>query len=53
MTHFEFNDEDDPEYDGGDCELCAPPDDGDPYPYAHCCGCGADGSSERPDCTCE
>ncbi|MFJ9410833.1 hypothetical protein [Streptomyces sp. NPDC101393] len=21
--------------------------------YPHCCGCGADGSSERPDCICE
>ncbi|MDI3406058.1 hypothetical protein [Streptomyces cavernicola] len=19
----------------------------------HCCGCGADGSGERPDCTCQ
>ncbi|MET9853256.1 hypothetical protein ABZY57_09965 [Streptomyces sp. NPDC006450] len=36
-----------------DCELCAPLDGSDPYPYAHCCGCGADGSSERPDCTCQ
>ncbi|WP_340558944.1 hypothetical protein [Streptomyces sp. GSL17-111] len=32
-----------------DCELCA--DDPDPYP--HCCGCGADGSSECPDCICD
>lgn len=36
-----------------DCELCAPSDDSEPCPYPHCCGCGADGSSERPDCTCE
>ncbi|MCY0924804.1 hypothetical protein OTB20_00935 [Streptomyces sp. H27-H1] len=43
----------DPDYDGVDCELCEPLDGGDPYPYAHCCGCGANGSSERPDCTCQ
>ncbi|WP_405530362.1 hypothetical protein OG592_20980 [Streptomyces avidinii] len=36
-----------------DCDLCAPSDGSEPYPYAHCCGCGADGSSERPDCTCD
>ncbi|MFD4178528.1 hypothetical protein [Streptomyces anulatus] len=36
-----------------DCELCAPSDDSELYPYAHCCECGADGSSENPDCTCE
>ncbi len=36
-----------------DCELCDPSDDSEPHPYAHCCGCGADGSSERPDCICE
>ncbi|WP_274916553.1 hypothetical protein [Streptomyces sp. WZ-12] len=37
-----------------DCELCSPScDDSEPYPYAHCCGCGADGSSEHPDCTCD
>ncbi|MFJ8374072.1 hypothetical protein ACIQ9I_21140 [Streptomyces sp. NPDC094461] len=36
-----------------DCDLCDPADGSEPYPYAHCCGCGADGSSERPDCTCE
>ncbi|BDH16228.1 MULTISPECIES: hypothetical protein [Streptomyces] len=34
-----------------DCELCAIED--DTYAYPHCCGCGADGSSERPDCNCE
>ncbi|MFG2226127.1 hypothetical protein [Streptomyces sp. NPDC048644] len=34
-----------------DCELCEPRDGSAPY-YPHCCGCGADGSSERPDCTC-
>ncbi|WP_385622983.1 hypothetical protein PXH67_31580 [Streptomyces sp. P8-A8] len=36
-----------------DCELCDPADDTEPYPYPHCCGCGADGSSQFPDCTCE
>ncbi|WP_277347990.1 hypothetical protein [Streptomyces sp. HNM0574] len=36
-----------------DCELCLPSDDGETYTYPHCCGCGANGSSERPDCTCE
>ncbi|MFF6970347.1 MULTISPECIES: hypothetical protein [Streptomyces] len=35
-----------------DCERCEPTDDTEPYPYDHCCGCGADGSSEFPDCTC-
>ncbi|MFF8917880.1 hypothetical protein ACF08M_32380 [Streptomyces sp. NPDC015032] len=35
------------------CDLCDPADDSETYPYAHCCGCGADGSSEFPDCTCE
>ncbi|MGX1760033.1 hypothetical protein ACWIG5_24505 [Streptomyces lydicus] len=34
-----------------DCDLCATEDDTGAYP--HCCGCGADGSSERPDCNCE
>ncbi|MCX4802522.1 hypothetical protein OG594_12785 [Streptomyces sp. NBC_01214] len=45
--------EDDPEYDGGDCDLCNPWDGSEPYPYAHCCDCGADGSSEKSDCTCD
>ncbi|MGW2367132.1 hypothetical protein ACWCZ5_16310 [Streptomyces sp. NPDC001667] len=35
-----------------DCELCAPINGSEPYPYAHCCGCGADGSSQYTDCTC-
>ncbi|MET9516330.1 hypothetical protein [Streptomyces sp. NPDC002994] len=35
-----------------DCDLCDPTDGTEPYDYPHCCGCGADGSSERPDCTC-
>lgn len=34
-----------------DCPNCeAEEDDGEIYP--HCCGCGADGNGERPDCTC-
>ncbi|MDJ0463641.1 hypothetical protein [Streptomyces sp. H27-C3] len=40
----------DDDYEG--CELCEPSDDSDPYFYPHCCGCGANGSSEHPDCTC-
>ncbi|MGW1705857.1 hypothetical protein ACWCP8_09975 [Streptomyces sp. NPDC002206] len=36
-----------------DCELCDPNDDSEPYPYPHCCACGADGSGKFPDCTCE
>ncbi|MFD3935693.1 hypothetical protein ACFWSF_08490 [Streptomyces sp. NPDC058611] len=43
-----MDDDYDPDYDGDQCELCAP----DPYYYPHCCGCGADGSSQFPDCTC-
>ncbi|GGZ44664.1 hypothetical protein GCM10010387_43680 [Streptomyces inusitatus] len=39
------------DYDDG-CELCEPTDGSEPYPYPHCCGCGADGSNERPDCIC-
>ncbi|MEU5978824.1 hypothetical protein [Streptomyces sp. NPDC047315] len=35
-----------------DCDRCNPTDDTEPYPHPHCCGCGADGSSERPNCTC-
>ncbi|WP_330435507.1 hypothetical protein OIC43_30985 [Streptomyces sp. NBC_00825] len=35
-----------------DCDLCDPTD-GSPYPYPHCCGCGADGSSQFPECTCD
>ncbi|MFJ9408928.1 hypothetical protein [Streptomyces sp. NPDC101393] len=34
------------------CELCEPSDGSEPYPYAHCCCCGADGSSQYTDCTC-
>ncbi|MFJ6696485.1 hypothetical protein ACIQM4_10480 [Streptomyces sp. NPDC091272] len=34
-----------------DCPHCAAEDD-DGEIYPHCCGCGADGSGERPDCTC-
>lgn len=34
-----------------DCELWAIEDDTSAYPH-YCCGCGADGSSERPNCTC-
>ncbi|MFB6843783.1 hypothetical protein ACFCXS_02740 [Streptomyces sp. NPDC056373] len=34
-----------------DCPNCAAEDD-DGEVYPHCCGCGADGSGERPDCTC-
>lgn len=34
-----------------DCPQCEEEQDtGEVYP--HCCGCGADGSSERPDCAC-
>ncbi|MFE9380363.1 hypothetical protein [Streptomyces sp. NPDC006855] len=33
-----------------DCPVCEAEDDGEVYP--HCCGCGADGSGEHPDCTC-
>ncbi|WP_260604294.1 hypothetical protein [Streptomyces sp. WAC05374] len=36
-----------------DCDLCNPADGSEPYDYPHCCGCGADGSSERPDCICD
>jgi hypothetical protein len=39
--------------DAFDCELCYPADGSEPYEHPHCCLCGADGSSERPDCTCE
>ncbi|MGW6461216.1 hypothetical protein ACWF94_35700 [Streptomyces sp. NPDC055078] len=28
-------------------------DDPDHYPHPHCGGCGANGSSEHPDCTCD
>ncbi|MFE3907305.1 hypothetical protein ACFXPY_45595 [Streptomyces sp. NPDC059153] len=35
------------------CDLCDPADGSEPYPYPHCCQCGADGSSQFPDCTCE
>ncbi|MFE9460050.1 hypothetical protein [Streptomyces californicus] len=35
-----------------DCDLCDPID-GESYPYPHCCGCGANGSAEFTDCTCE
>ncbi|WP_405195415.1 hypothetical protein [Streptomyces anulatus] len=35
-----------------DCDLCDPTN-GEPYPYPHCCGCGANGSAEFTDCTCE
>ncbi|MFE1872962.1 hypothetical protein ACFW9N_18950 [Streptomyces sp. NPDC059496] len=46
-------DHDDPEYDGSnDCEQCTPTDGSEPSPFAHCCGCGADGSSQFTDCTC-
>ncbi|MEO3767677.1 hypothetical protein [Streptomyces sp. B5E4] len=35
-----------------DCPTCEfEYDSGEAYP--HCCGCGADGSSELPDCTCD
>lgn len=43
-------DPDEPDY--LDCELCEPADGSEPYPYAHCCGCGADGSAQYTDCTC-
>ncbi|MEV4915406.1 hypothetical protein AB0K47_00990 [Streptomyces tirandamycinicus] len=36
-----------------DCELCAPTDDTDPYPHAHCCQCGDTGYGDVPECTCE
>ncbi|MFJ8168509.1 hypothetical protein ACIQ64_08615 [Streptomyces sp. NPDC094473] len=51
--HDEFAEHEDDGVEYLDCDLCEPTDDSEPYPYAHCCGCGADGSSERPDCTCE
>ncbi|MFE1945230.1 hypothetical protein [Streptomyces massasporeus] len=41
------------DFDPYDCELCNPVDGSEPYEHPHCCGCGADGSSERPDCTCD
>ncbi|MEE1773238.1 hypothetical protein PUR34_35010 [Streptomyces sp. JV185] len=49
--HDAYDATEEPEY--LDCELCDPTDDTEPYPYAHCCGCGADGGAEFPDCTCE
>ncbi|WP_327655988.1 hypothetical protein [Streptomyces sp. NBC_00483] len=43
--------DDEPYEEADDCPTCeAEQDSGEVYP--HCCGCGADGSSERPDCTC-
>jgi hypothetical protein len=35
------------------CELCAPTDDTDPYPDAHCCQCGDTGYGDVPECACE
>ncbi|MFE7106272.1 hypothetical protein ACFU98_12055 [Streptomyces sp. NPDC057575] len=49
--HDAYDAAEEPEY--LDCELCDPADDSEPYPYPHCCGCGADGSAKFPDCTCE
>ncbi|MGW2389594.1 hypothetical protein ACWCYK_08855 [Streptomyces lydicamycinicus] len=46
MTPMPFDDE------FIDCELCDPTDGSEPYPYPHCCHCGADGSSERHDRIC-
>ncbi|MGW7610321.1 hypothetical protein ACWGKW_24180 [Streptomyces sp. NPDC054766] len=40
------------DFDPYDCDLCNPADGSEPLDYPHCCGCGADGSSERPDCIC-
>ncbi|MFD3512559.1 hypothetical protein [Streptomyces sp. NPDC058657] len=42
----------DEDFEEFDCEQCAPSDGSEPY-VPHCCGCGADGSSERPDCNCQ
>ncbi|WP_268978150.1 hypothetical protein [Streptomyces sp. NHF165] len=39
--------------DFNDCELCDPTDDTEPNRHPHCCGCGADGSGERPHCICD
>ncbi|MEV7723039.1 hypothetical protein [Streptomyces sp. NPDC088184] len=36
-----------------DCDLCYPADGTEPYPYAHCCGCGADGGAQVPECICQ
>ncbi|MGP4004009.1 hypothetical protein [Streptomyces sp. 8N706] len=35
------------------CDLCDPSDGTEPYPYPHCCGCGATGAGDAPDCICE
>ncbi|WP_405811533.1 hypothetical protein OG524_21650 [Streptomyces sp. NBC_01520] len=51
MTDADFDTGEHVEY--LDCDLCGTADDSGPPPYPHCCGCGADGSSEFPDCTCE
>ncbi|MEV0914976.1 hypothetical protein AB0I93_11990 [Streptomyces sp. NPDC049967] len=49
--HDAYDADEEPEY--LDCERCDPTDGTEPYFYPHCCGCGADGSSEHPDCTCD